>query len=163
MAEAIRDSNPHDLKKFDEAPNNYISGDELLSLFKKHGLKIDDTNIPRFALNNNIGMIKVTRTTSFGSTPTWYKQPSKEDISEIIENMKNINSSFLGKEIVNKKRKEILRIFNEATVKNKTSFTKIANDVEKNLDVASNRKFVAKVLRKEKTESELRMKLSKRI
>ena len=52
MAEAIRDSNPHDLKKFDEAPNNYISGDELLSLFKKHGLKIDDTNIPRFALNN---------------------------------------------------------------------------------------------------------------
>ena len=36
-------------------------------------------------------------------------------------------------------------------------------DVAKNLDVVSNRKFVAKVLRKEKTESELRMKLSQRI
>ena len=63
--------------------------------------------------------------------------------------------------MLKKKRKEILRIFNEATAKKKTSFTKIANDVAKNLDVVSNRKFVAKVLREEKTVSELRTKLIK--
>ena len=159
MSKELRDSNPHDLKKFDEAPNNYISGDELLSLFKKHGLKIDDTNIPRFALNNNIGMIKVTRTTSFGSTPTWYKQPSKEDISEIIENMKNINSSFLGKETVNKKRKEILRIFDNAKDKS-VSKTSIAETVSKNLGVSCNRKLVRKVL-KGRSESQLKKKLIK--
>jgi hypothetical protein len=78
-------------------------------------------------------------------------------------NLKNNNNSFVGRKMLKKKRKEILRIFNEATVKNKTSFTKIAKDVAKNLDVVSNRKFVAKVLRKEKTESELRLKLSRRI
>ena len=106
MNKELRNSNPHDLKKFNEAPNNYISGDELLSLLKKHGIKIDHTNIPRFASNNNIKMIKVTRITSFGSTPTWYQQISKSKIKDIIENMQNVNSSFLGKEMVNKKKKK---------------------------------------------------------
>jgi len=163
MAEELRNSNPHNLKRVDEEPSSYISGDQLLSLLRKYNVKIDDTNIPRFASNQNIKMIKVTRKTSYGSTPTWYQQPPKSKIENIIANLKNNNNSFLGREILKKKRKEILRIFNEATVKNKISFTKIAKDVAKNLDVVSNRKFVAKVLRKEKTKSELRMKLSERI
>ena len=163
MAEIERDHNPHELDKKEEAPSNYISSAELLSKFNKYNIKIDDTNIPRFASHNNIKMVKVKRIGSEGSTPTYYLAPSKNKIEEIINGLKNNNNSFAGREMLKKKRKEILRIFNEATVKNKTSFTKIAKGVEKNLDVVSNRKFVAKVLRKEKTESELRMKLSKRI
>ena len=163
MAEIERDHNPHELDKKEETPSNYISSAELLSKFKKYDIKIDDTNIPRFASNNNIKMVKVKRIGSDGSTPTYYLAPSKNKIEEIVNGLKNNNNSFVGREMLKKKRKEILRIFNEATVKNKTSFTKIAKDVEKNLDVVSNRKFVAKVLREEKTESELRMKLSKRI
>ena len=61
MAETLRESNPHDLKKYDEAPQNYISGDKLLSLLNRHSVKFDDTNIPRFASNNDIKMIKVKR------------------------------------------------------------------------------------------------------
>lgn len=163
MAEIERDHNPHGLDTKEEVPSNYISSDELLSKFSKYNIKIDDTNIPRFASHNNIKMIKVKRIGSEGSTPTYYLAPSKNKIEEIANGLKNNNNSFAGREMLKKKRKEILRVFNEATVKNKTSFTKIANDVAKNLDVVSNRKFVAKVLRKEKPESELRMKLSKRI
>ena len=161
MAEIERDPNPHRLNTKEEAPSNYISGDELLSKLSKYNIKIDDTNIPRFASNNNIKMIKVKRIGSEGSTPTYYLDPSKDKIKKIINELKNNNNSFFGREMLKKKRKEILRVFNEASIENKTSFTKIANDVAKNLDVASNRKFVSKVLRKEKTESELRMKLNK--
>jgi len=163
MAEIERDHNPHDLVTKNEAPSNYISGDELISKFSKCNVKIDDTNIPRFASNNNIKMIKVKRIGSRGSTPTYYLAPSKDKIQEIIDELINNNNSFAGREMLKKKKIEILRIFNQATAKKKTSFTKIANDVAKNLDVVSNRKFVAKVLRKEKTEAELRMKLSRRI
>ena len=161
MAEIERDPNPHRLNTKEEAPSNYISGDELLSKLSKYNIKIDDTNIPRFASNNNIKMIKVKRIGSEGSTPTYYLDPSKDKIQKIMNELKNNNNSFFGREMLKKKRKEILRVFNEASIENKTSFTKIANDVAKNLDVASNRKFVSKVLRKEKTESELRMKLNK--
>ncbi len=163
MAKIQRDHNPHGLDKKDEAPSNYISSAELLSKFNKYNIKIDDTNIPRFASNNNIKMVKVKRIGSEGSTPTYYLAPSKNKIEEIINGLKNNNNSFAGRAMLKKKRKEILRIFNEAKDDNSISFTKIAKDVVKNLDVVSNRKFVAKVLRKEKKKSELRMKLSERI
>ena len=159
MAEELRNSNPHDLKKVDEAPSNYISGDELLILLRKHGVKIDDTNIPRFCSNNLIKMIKVTRVSSFGSTPTWYQQPSKSKLENIIADLKNNNNSFLGREILKKKRKEILRIFDNA--KNKSvSRTSIAESVSKILDVNCNRKFVRKVL-DERPQSQLERKLTK--
>ena len=161
MAEMQRDHNPHGLHKKEEAPSNYISGDELLSKLNKYGIKLDDTNIPRFASNNNIKMIKVKRIGSEGSTPTYYLDPSKQKIEEITNLLKNNNNSFVGREMLKKKRKEILRIFNEATNKKKTSFSKIAKDVAKKLDTVSNRKFVAKVLRKEVAVSELRKKLIK--
>ena len=38
MTEAKRESNPHDLKKYDEAPQNYISGDNLISLLNKYSV-----------------------------------------------------------------------------------------------------------------------------
>ena len=161
MAEIERDHNPHGLDKKDEAPNSYISSDELLSKFSKYNIEIDETNIPRFASNNNIKMIKVKRIGSEGSTPTYYLTPSKDKIEEIVNGLKNNNNSFFGREMVKKKRKEILRIFNEAKDDKSTSFTKIAKVVAKNLGVVSNRKFVAKVLRKEKTQSQLEKKLIK--
>ncbi len=159
MAEELRNSNPHDLKRADEAPSNYISGDQLLSLLRKYNVKIDDTNIPRFASNQSIKMIKVTRKTSYGSTPTWYQQPSKSKIENIIANLKNNNNSFLGREILKKKRKEILRIFDNA--KNKSvSKISIAESVSKILGVNCNRKFVRKVL-DERPQSQLEKKLKK--
>ena len=36
MAEVQRDHNPHGLEKKEEAPSNYISGDELLRKFNKY-------------------------------------------------------------------------------------------------------------------------------
>ena len=159
MTEELRNSNPHDLKKVDEAPSNYISGDQLLSLFRKYNVKVGDTNIPRFASNNNIKMLKVKRENSWGSTPTWYQRVSKSKIEDIIENLKNNNNSFLGKEILKKKRKEILRIFDNAKDKS-VSRTSIAEIVSKNLGVNCNRKFVRKVLDK-KPQSQLEKKLIK--
>ena len=159
MSKELRNSNPHDLKRADEAPSNYISGDQLLSLLRKYNVKIDDTNIPRFASNQNIKMIKVTRKNSWGATPTWYQQPSKSKIEDIIENLKNNNNSFLGREILKKKRKEILKIFDNA--KNKSvSKTSIAESVSKILGINCNRKFVRKVL-DERPQSQLEKKLKK--
>ena len=159
MAEELRNSNPHDLKRADEAPSNYISGDQFLSLLRKYNVKIDDTNIPRFALNNHIKMIKVKRENSWGSTPTWYQRVSKSKIEDIIENLKNNNNSFLGREILKKKRKEILKIFDNA--KNKSvSKTSIAESVSKILGINCNRKFVRKVL-DERPQSQLERKLTK--
>ena len=38
MAETIREANPYDLKKYEEAPQNYISGDNLISLLNKYSV-----------------------------------------------------------------------------------------------------------------------------
>ena len=73
--------------------------------------------------------------------------------------MKNNNNSFLGKEILKKKRKEILRIFDEAK-NNSVSRTGIAEAVEKKLGVLCNRKYVSKVL-DERPQSQLEKKLIK--
>ena len=57
MAEIERDHNPHGLNQKEEIPSNYISSDELLRKLSKYNIKIDDTNIPRFASHNNIKMV----------------------------------------------------------------------------------------------------------
>ena len=159
MADAIRESNPHDLTKHDEAPQNYISGDELLSLLDKYSVKFDDTNIPRFASNNDIKMIKVKRVGRVGSTPTFYLEPSKSKIGEIIENLKRHNSSSLGKKIVKKKVQEILKIFDSAE-DNSVSRTSIALTVTKKLGYPCDRKLVRRVLNKSRS-SQLERKLTK--
>jgi hypothetical protein len=159
MAETIRESNPHDLKKYDEAPQNYISGDNLISLFLKYSVKFDDTNIPRFASYNDIKMIKVKRVGREGSTPTFYLEPSKSKIEAIIENQKRHNSSSLGKKFVKKKVQEILKIFDSAE-DNSVSRTSIALTVTKKLGYPCDRKLVRKVLNKSRS-SQLERKLSK--
>tara|TARA_B100001105_G_C22050921_1_gene298158 strand:+ start:62 stop:547 length:486 start_codon:yes stop_codon:yes gene_type:complete len=159
MAEEIRESNPYDLKKYDEAPGNYISGDELLSLLNKYSIRFDDTNIPRFASYNNIKMIKVKRIGRAGSTPTFYLEPNKRQIAEIIEKHKRHNSSSLGKKIVKKKVQEILKFFDSAE-DNSVSRTSIAKVVSKKLGYPCDRKLVASVLNKSRS-SQLEKKLTK--
>ena len=159
MAEEIRESNPHDLKKYDEAPQDYISGNKLISLLNKYSIKFDDTNIPRFALNQNIKMIKVKRIGSSGSTPTYFLEPSKRQIEKIIENQKGHNANSLGKKIVKKKVQEILKIFDSAE-DNSVSRTSIALTVTKKLGYPCDRKLVRRVLNQSR-RSQLERKLTK--
>ena len=159
MAEALRESNPHDLKKYDEAPQHYISGDELISLLNKYSVIFDDTNIPRFSSYHGIKMCKVKRVGSEGSTPTFYLEPSKSEIEDIIERQKSHNSSSLGKKFVKKKVQEILKIFDSAEG-NSVSRTSIALTVTKKLGYPCDRKLVRRVLNKSRS-SQLEKKLTK--
>ena len=159
MTGTIRESNPHNLKKYDEAPQNYISGDNLISLFLKYSVKFDDTNIPRFASFNEIHMVKVKRVGKAGSTPTNYLQPTKNKIDKIIEKQKRHNTSALGKKIVKEKTQEILKIFDSAG-NNSVSRTSIADEVTKKLGYPCDRKLVRKVLKKSRS-SQLEKKLNK--
>ena len=158
-SEPLRDANPYDLVKKEEAPNNFISGDQLISLLNKHGIKFDDTNIPRFASNNQISMLKVKRVGKAGSTPTNYLQPTKNKIDKIIEKQKRHNTSALGKKIVKEKTQEILKIFDSAG-NNSVSRTSIAEKVTKKLGYPCDRKLVRKVLNKSRS-SQLEKKLNK--
>ena len=157
--ELLREANPYDLVKKEEAPSNFISGDQLISLLNKYGIKFDDTNIPRFASNNGIIMIKVKRVGKSGSTPTHYLQPTKNKIDKIIEKQKSHNTSSLGKKVVKKKIQEIIKIFDSAE-NNSVSRTSIAEEVTKNLGYSCNRKLVRKVLKKSRS-SQLEKKLNK--
>ena len=160
MAKIIKESNPYDLKSYEEAPFNYISGEELLSLMKKNDIEITNSNIPRFASNNKIKMVKVKRIGREGSVPTYYQKPSKNKIDKIFEILKNNNNSFIGREFVIKKTKEILRIFDNAKDKS-VSKTSIAKSVTKILDVSCDREFVAKVLNEKRSEAQIRKKMIK--
>ena len=158
MAEE-RESNPHDLTKHDEVPQNYISGDKLISMLNKYNIKFDDTNIPRFALNNQLKMVKVKRIGTSGSTPTYYLEPSKSQISKIVEKQKGHNANSLGKKIVKKKVQEILKIFDSAE-DNSVSRTSIALTVTKKLGYPCDRKLVRRVLNQSR-RSQLERKLTK--
>ena len=159
MVEVQRDTNPYELDKKEEAPNNYISGDKLFSLLNKYGIEFDKTNIPRFADYNDIKMIKVKRIGSEGTMPTYYLEPSRNKIDQIIENHKNHNTSSLGKKIVKKKIQEILKIFDSAK-DNSVSRVSIAKEVTKRLGYPCDRKLVAKTLDKNR-KSQLKKKLTK--
>ena len=157
--ESLREVNPYDLAKKEEAPSNFISSDQLISLLNKYGIEFDSTNIPRFASNNGIDMIKVKRVGKAGSTPTHYLQPTKNKIDKIIENQKSHNSSSLGKKVIKKKIQEILKIFDSAE-NNSVSRTSIAEEVTKKLGFPCDRKLVRKVLNKSRS-SQLEKKLNK--
>ena len=117
---AERDHNPYDLKTHEdhgheEKPEGYLDDEELKNLLNSRGIIFKRTdNLPRFADNNDIGMIKIKRDGQRGSSPTVYKRPSNEKLQKIKESMKNNNNSFLGRKTLKEKETEILKFFDSA-------------------------------------------------
>ena len=110
-----RENNPYNLKIHEEKPNGYLTDDELISLFASKNILVKRTdNLPRFAHNNSIDMIKIKREGSGGLSPTVYKIPSTEKLEKIKQSMKNTNNSILGKKTLKEKKEEILKIFDNA-------------------------------------------------
>ena len=162
------DHNPYKLKTHDvdwkegeKAPRGYLESSSFLSFLNRKGVKINrEDNLPRWADNNDVKMIKVTRSGKFGSVPTMYLPPSNTRMKEIVDNQKNVNNSLLGRAILKKKEQAILSIF-DAAKDNSVSRTSLAEDVTEKLGVSCNRKFVKKVLDEKRSKSQLEKKLSK--
>ena len=144
--------------------SGYLSSDELLSFLKDKGATLDpDTkNIVRFAKKNNIKIKRFGRIGSFGSNPAFFERPNTEKVKEIIQKLKNNNNSVPGKKALDNKKREILKIFNQAADKEESK-TSIAKKVTSNLMVNTNRKLVRKVLDKEKSKSDINKKLIKKV
>ena len=161
------DSNPYDLKtkKIDwkegeKQPSGYLSADQFLSYLNRKGISINrKDNLPRWASNNEVDMIKCTRIGKYGSVPTFYK-PKDSKTQEMITNQKNSNNSLTGRETLKKKRNLILKIFDNAENKS-VSRTSIAKEVSKKLNCKCNRKFVRAVLKEKRSSSQLEKKLKR--
>ena len=75
------ESNPYNLKykkvdweEGEKQPPGYFSADQFLSYLNGKGISIDrKDNLPRWASNNGVDMIKCTREGKYGSVPTFYK------------------------------------------------------------------------------------------
>ena len=178
-----RRSNPYNLKvkldegfMYEEKPEGFLNGDEFINYLNKN--KIDfrrGDNLARFCNNNNILMIKVRRVGSEGATPYCYKKPTDLQIQKITENLKNNNNSFLGRQMLKRKKEKILQLFDSSdsasdydkkikdAIKGKAdkkkieelknekkqncySRTSLAKKVSKILNVSCNRKLVASVI-----------------
>ena len=140
------ESNPYNLKVFDEKPSGYLTAEEFVDFLKKNKIPVKRMdNLPRFANQNKIEMKKIVRDGSYGSVPTIYKTPNSTQIKNILESMKNNNNSVLGKELLKKKKEKILEIFDKAEDRKETR-TSIADKVAKSLGVNCNRKLVRAVL-----------------
>ena len=115
-----RDSNPYDLKTFEEAPSNYLSAEELINNFNSHGIPFERSdNLLRFCDNHKIKMIKEERDGSAGSVPTLYEKISLSKLEDIKNSLKSINNSFLGRKYLKKKKALILKIFDDAPLTKK--------------------------------------------
>ena len=180
----LRSSNPYDLKTqkdegylYEEKPPGYLTAEEFISFLNKKKILIDRIdNLPRFANNNNIFMVKMKRESNHGSTPTIYKIPNDSNIEKILQSHKNNNNSLIGRQLLEKKKKKILEIFDNAssaenynkkideskTDKEKKvimkikwekceSKTSIAKKVSAALKVNCNRKLVKSVLSKKRS------------
>ena len=145
--------NPYKLKEIDvdwkekeKPPEGYLDTENFIKFLKRKGININRTdNLPRFGDNNNIKMIKVTRNGRYGSVPTYYYPPSDTKIKEIKSSLNNNNNSLAGREMLKKKKLEILRIFDNAE-DNAETRTSIAEKVSEKLNVNCNRKLVKKIL-----------------
>ena len=116
----LRDHNPYDLKTHEEAPNNYISAEKLISYFNSHAITFKRSdNLPRFCNKNKIKMVKEMREGPHGSVPTIYEKISLTKLEAIKNSLKSINNSFLGREYLKKKKALILKIFDDAPLTNK--------------------------------------------
>ena len=140
--------NTHEVNWSDKEkpPSGYLDSFGFLNFLRSKGLKIKRVdNLPRFANNNNIKMIKVTRQGRYGSVPTYYLIPTKSKIEQIKLSLKNNNNSVIGKEILKRKKEEILKIF-DSSKDNIETRTSIALKVSEKMGVNCNRKLVRKVL-----------------
>ena len=110
-----REHNPYNSKTYDKKPDGYLTDEELINLLKSKNITVKRTdNLPRFANNNLISMIKIKREGSYGSSPTVYKRPTTEKIEKIKQNLRNTNNSQLGKKTLKEKTAEILKFFDNA-------------------------------------------------
>ena len=147
---------------------DYLTKDEMMSFFKSKGIVIDPKtkNFLRFAKNNEIIYKIVERVGSAGHAPAVYKKPDHEKIEKILNKLKNVNNSLVGRKIVEQKKKLILSIFDKTEKKDdrpnkeKVYRTTIADEVAEKLDVDTNRKFVRRTLEKAR-KSEINKKLNK--
>ena len=147
--------NKVDWKEKEKPPKGYMDSDTFIKYLNRKGISIErQDNLPRFANNNDIKMIKVTRNGKYGSVPTYYLPPSESKIKEILLSLKNNNTSLLGRNILEKKKIKILKIFDNAK-DNTESRSSIANKVANELGVKCNRKLVSKLL-DEKRKSKLK-------
>ena len=94
------------------------------------------------------------------------KNQIKKKIEKILNKLKNVNNSLVGRNIVEQKKKLILSIFDKTEKKDdrsneeKVYRTTIADEVAEKLDVDTNRKFVRRTLEKAR-KSEINKKLNK--
>ena len=166
----------NDSDQYIDKPSGYLTDDELIQLLNKKNIKIErKDNLCRFADNNNIKMARMVRVGKAGSPPTIFQKPSDSKIEEILKKHKNNNGSLLGREILEKKKKKILEIFDNAPnakdydkkmedvsedkkkeiVKIKwekcETKTSIAKKVSEFLEVNCNRKLVTSILEKKRS------------
>ena len=99
---------------------DYLTKDEMMSFLKSKGIIIDPKtrNFLRFAKSNRIIYKIVERVGSAGHAPAVYKKPNQEKIEKILNKLKNVNNSLVGRKIVKQKKKLILSIFDKTKKKN---------------------------------------------
>ena len=172
---------------YEEAPAGTLNAVQLVDYLAKNKIKVrkEADNMTRFAKNNGIKYVTVRRTGQFGGNPNYFYPLSKSKIESILNDLKNNNTSFNGREMLKKKKILINEIFNGGTdvdklpkhlddkIKNETkrkdqlgkyreehglTKTSIADKVYEKLGVKCNRKLVHSVLKKKSPEM-LRKKL----
>ncbi len=153
------DKDPFKLGKTrNEKPQGFLDSDELFDFFKKKKIFIKrKDNLPRFCNKNGIQMLKFKREGSGGSTPTAYKIPTEKKIEEIKQKLMSNNNSVLGLELVEKKEKKILQIFDDAKNKEESK-SSIADKVSNVLGVSCNRKLVRRVLNEKRSSKLYKLK-----
>ena len=147
-------------KTRDEKPEDFYDTDQIFEFFKRKKIFVKrKDNLPRFCKNHGIQMVKFKREGSGGSTPTAYKIPTDTKLEQIRQSLMYNNKSVLGLELVKKKEKKILQIFDEAGNKEESKST-IANKVSKALGVPCTRKLVRRILEQKRSSKLQKLKKS---
>ena len=66
---------------------------------------------------------------SNGYDPNYFYKPSSEKVKEIIENLRNNNNSLPGRKALKEKKREIIKVFNQADKQEETK-TSIAETMQ---------------------------------
>lgn len=140
------DKDPYKLGKTrDEKPKGFLDTEEFILFLEKKKVNVRKDNLPRFCERNGIQMLKFKRIGSGGNVPTCYKIPNDKKIEQIRNKLTLSNRNVLGLELVKKKEKKILQIFDEALYQEESK-SSIAQKVKDELGVPCNRKLVRRVL-----------------